>query len=361
MRREELIRALERLAGRELRRNSDESRRREQRRAGQTNSDEDILRSAIADERSDGQAGRLNRFVNYALWRVAEVMQPKNPAGWLRGRGEEAPFTPYDMGATILRSIRFEASRRPTWKGEGDPPAAIQTSVVVKSFQQKRPCYDPRHGEACSYDGCPACEEDCALPQEFGGVERYYRKVAAAFAYTHGDELALGIKATPTQDTNVSKRQTIDGRTNPFRTVFGDSFMGRWPGWEERSPLSRRMVPLDAYEDQISDVDEVRVWDNMGRTADRFTILMHGEVNDEPFYVSILSSASPTHPQRGIWMIESETSLHDAEGLELDPWQELLPIDVLNAIWEERGRSIVRVPREIAERWATLTLGNYWS
>ena len=112
----------------------------------------------------------------------------------------------------------------------------------------------------------------------------------------------------------------------------------------------------------MTDVDAVSGWDNFGRTADRFTILMQGETDGEPFYFSILSNASPSHPGRGIWMRESEThDPVDAEGAQLEPWQERLPTDVLNAIWEERGRSIVRVPRELAERWAVLVRGDYWS
>ena len=331
------------------RRNGDEELRRRQRRAKTTSDQEDLLQAAIAAERADGQAARVQRLVHYAVWRVGEVMRPRDPAAWEREGGE---VTPKVIASLILSATRLDSAS----PGRG---SALNTSAVIEDFRQRRMCVEEHHDEPCVYDDCDACQ-DCVPPEEGGGAPVYRQKVAAAFAFARPDEVAIGIMATVTNDGGLvsAPRSWTQSTTNPFRVAFGDDFR-HWPLWDQ---VARRAVSLKGYEEELTDVDDVRVWDNFGRTADRFTILMQGETDGEPFYFSILSNASPSHPGRGIWMRESEPhDPVDAEGAQLEPWQELLPTDVLNAIWEERGRSIVRVPRELAERWAVLARGNYWS
>lgn len=319
-----------------LRRNSvDENRRREQRRAGSTGDNEDRLKAAISAERSDGEAARIDRLVRYATWRVGEVMRPNAPGAWDR---DALQITPQAIANMILEAGRTDSR---------------VDDCVLERFRQRRWCVEERHEEPCFYDGCADCEENCAPPEEGGGSPRYNHKIAAAFVIPHDDEMALGIKAVVTPGFQ-------DGMTPTFRLAFGDAFRV-WPAW---SNLAATTPSLKTYEEHAVDTDDVRVWDNGGRTADRFTVLMQGETDDEPFYLTISSSQHPSHPQ-GIWIVDTEAVIDidgdNALGLELTPWQELLPQGVLNAIWATRGSQIVRLPRALAERWARLTLANYWS
>jgi len=36
-----------------------------------------------------------------------------------------------------------------------------------------RQCLDPRHQSPCNYDGCPACQEECASPEELKAKEMW--------------------------------------------------------------------------------------------------------------------------------------------------------------------------------------------
>lgn len=354
--------------------NMDEDRRGLERRARSTGAPDDAFRADVAAERSDGQARRVNELVRYAVWRVGEVMRPRDPMAWERARG---PVTSKAIASMLLDACRLEdataARKKPTDRAKRKKPrgagsefrgSSITTSVAIEDFQQRRPCVEERHEEPCVYDGCAACEEECIDPEEGGGCPRYRQKVAAAFAFARDQQIALGIKATSTDHWGLiaSPRSWVDSSANPFEVVFGHQF-DSWPLW---ATLLGITPSLAQYEEDLFDTDDVRVWDNGGRTADRYTILMQGRPSDEddnPSYLTITSSRNPTNPQ-GVWLMSTDASVDvdddETNGPELDPWTELLPQDVRNAIWEERGRSIVRLSREVAERWARLTLAGYF-
>lgn len=346
--------------------NMDESRRGLERRARSTGAPDDLLRHDVASERADGQARRVEELVRYAVWRVGEVMRPRDPGAWERAGG---PVTSKAIAALILDAIRLDdagKAKRAKTKKSGHRGSAITTSVAIEDFQQRRPCVEERHEEPCVYDGCRDCLDNCIDPEEGGGAPRYRQKVAAAFAFARDAEVALGIKATVTDQHGLisGPRSWVDSSSNPFEVVFGHQFE-HWPLWVTLMGLT---PSLAIWEEDLVDTDDVRVWDNGGRTADRFMILMQGQTprdaeDGEPFHLTISSNRQPTNPQ-GIWMIDTDAAIDlddtDVIGHELEPWQELLPRDVRDAIWDTRGRSIVRLPRELAERWARLTLGGHF-
>lgn len=322
-------------------RNMDERRRKLERRARASGSLEDAARAAVDAERADGgQARRIDRMVRYGVWRVGEVMNPRDPNAWERNSEH---VTTRKIAELVLRAST----------GAGD---VLLRDVVSEQFRQRRLCVEERHDRPCVYDGCVACEEECVPPEDGGGAPRYDWKTASALVMAHGDELAIGIRAMP----------SLGGPSGVGRSSLGVMVHGS-PRWDGDDGLRRRCTTLDQYEEDLVDVDDVRVWDNGGRTADRFTILMQGEIpkgddDGEPFHITITSNSYPNHPQ-GFWMrSEATIDLDDTEqtGVEQEPWTELLPRGVLDAIWADRGAALVVVPRQFAERWAVLKLAGYF-
>ncbi len=285
------------------------------------------------------QAEILDRFVKYAVWRSGEVMRPRNPMSWENdgplGCRRVVEIVNECLGRGIAESVMRER------------PSPVVYDIAVEAFQQVRPCVDERHHEPCAYDGCQACLEECIPPEEGGGAPAYDRKVAAVFAAPLvDDQLLIGIKATPERLRNGWP----GGSADPLYVVFRERTQAIGSG------ESRRLgVTPNLFMERLVDTDEVRVYDNGGRTADRFTILMRGETDEDPWDIAIAASANQA--PNGVWMTIEAAFDPDEPGevgRELDPWQELLHRDVLDRLWDERGAEILRVPCEVAALWVDL-------
>lgn len=296
------------------------------------------------------QAEALDRWVKYGVWRSGEVMRPRDPMSWERD-GTLGLRVVANIVNECLAPMHAESIMR------GRPSGVVYDSAVAP-FQQVRPCVDERHDVPCPYDGCEAClEEGCVPPEDGGGAPVYDRKVAAVFAASLiDDQLLIGVKATPARVVNGWP----GGSADPIYIVFGEHSRAVASGVASGESL-RRSATLDNF--KSLDAENVRVYDNGGLTDDRFTILRRGNVDGEPWALTI--SASVNQDSDGVWMsYESSFDPDDPDehvGRELVPWQELLHRSVLDRLWDERGPAILRVPRETAALWADLVrLGHFW-
>lgn len=350
--------------------NPDETRRDTERSARASGDPESAFRAAVRAERGDGLATRVDRFVEWSLWRSGEVFRPQNPGAW----AHEPHLDRKKIAELVLSVAKLEHGLEEQaaipgvpapgyWRPTDDSITAVETSIYVEEFQQIRPCVEERHDEdPCTYDLCAPCLEDCVPPEEGGGCLPYNHKVAAAFVVSNGEEMVLGIKAAP----------TFFGANAPTDTRMMDDVFGHWWGTGGQSRLRRltRAMTLDQHDEALNDGLEfqagtVQVWDNGGRTADRFFILMEGEKpsasgsdESDPDYLVISSSRHPSHPQ-GIW-ITHEFGDHEPDAVALEPWTELVPPDVLDAIWSTRGSPLLRESNEVIVRWALLVLGGFF-
>lgn len=287
----------------EKRMNGDEDRRRRERRARETGSAADAFRAAVAAERVDGQARRLDRWVEYALWRMGEVVTPGDPMKFQR----DPSITMYE-----------------------DELPAFSKAHVARLVARSRGGNVAVSGGQWGID-------------PIGGWG-YTRVIVGAYSRERDGQVCLALKATPAVGGNRAFYRDL------FPRLVGDDVFAS-------------AVSLDRYEEDAVDTDDVRVYDNGGETADRYTILLRGEVQEEPFDLTIGANAHPDHPQ-GIWM-HVESSFDPDEpghvGQELVPWTRLVSPGLFHTLWDYRGHAALKVPNEIAHRWVELVLGGYFS
>jgi len=296
-----------------VRRNSDELRRERERLARTSGSAEDAFRAAVEAERLDGQASRLDKVIGDNIWKSGEVVNPRDPAAWA--------FRDDRINKLKVAKLIDEAINNP------DDDGSSWISVTETPNPTRRPAF-----------------------------------AASAFAW-HNKPTSLvliGVKAVPFEAERMAGRWAWTDDRAP-ELVFGHTSFREPIDWTW--VRDRIAVTLDFWFENMLDADEVRVLDNQGRTADRYSILLSGRLPDgDPFYFGIACSAHPYHPQgvcfMGVEGIDPENPRDDE--IELDPWQHQVPADVFDLIWNERGRPIVKVPRELAERWALLVRGGHF-
>jgi hypothetical protein len=92
-----------------------------------------------------------------------------------------------------------------------------------------------------------------------------------------------------------------------------------------------------------------------GTAALHLALLAVGvQPGDEVLVSTFTFAASARQSPQDIWMTTESSFDPDAPGeigQELSPWQELLPRDVFDKIWSERGASMLIVPREVVALW----------
>jgi len=324
------------------RRNGDKDDRAADRIARATGAPTDLLAAAVATERHDGQAHRVHRLVRYAVWRMGEIMLPRDPQ-----RIERAG----QLGQRSVAELVLEAIDA---RSVGE---SLAFKIITERLQQVMPWLDERHGDQCPCDDCASARASQAYS--------YDTKLAGVFARVVGRDLVLGIKAVPMSSGALRASMAAGGERQVLRLIFGHPlnlapFIMQNEAWRF---VALHAASLDRCEEDLCEVDEVRVWDNNNRSVDRYTIVMHGGDADEPrvYQAVITSSGDP----RSFWMHGGGVFDLDEPpadiGRELIAWQELLPTPVLSAIWDERGYAIMKIPVEIATRWANLVIGGYFS